>query len=96
MTHRVIFRLVFAVYVNTRRTERSYRNGKVQLGYIQFENGLTSAGKESLIISKSIEEECTMGNFTGVCLVTWPWMQAKLEFTLLQYRPLSFSHVNAV
>ena len=30
-----------------------------------------------------------------VCLVTWPWMPARLEVTLLWYRPLCFSHLNA-
>jgi len=24
-----------------------------------------------------------IGHFTVVCLVTWPWMQARLEVTLL-------------
>ena len=36
-----------------------------------------------------------IGQFTVVCLVTWPWMQARLKVTLLWYRPLYFSHVNA-
>ena len=36
-----------------------------------------------------------IGHFTVVCLVTWPWMQARLELSLLWYRPLCFSHVNA-
>ena len=35
-----------------------------------------------------------IGHFTVVCLVTWPWMQARLKVTLLWYRPLCFSHVN--
>ena len=36
----------------------------------------------------------TIGHFTVACLVTWPWMQARLEVTLLWYKPLCFSHVN--
>ena len=36
-----------------------------------------------------------IGQFTAVSLVTWPWMQARLKVTLLWYRPLYFSHVNA-
>ena len=42
---------------------------------------------------KAIHE--TIDHFTVVSLVTWPWMQARLEVTLLWYRPLCFSHVNA-
>ena len=41
------------------------------------------------------EEYKWIGHFTVVCLVTWPWMQVRLEVTMLWYRPLCFSHVNA-
>ena len=43
----------------------------------------------------SLNNQHIIGHFTVVCLVAWPWMQARLEVTLLWYRPLCFSHVNA-
>ena len=35
------------------------------------------------IISASLSTVYKIGHFTVVCLVTWPWMQTRLEVTLL-------------
>ena len=37
-----------------------------------------------------------IGHFTVVCLVTWPWMQARLVLTLFWYRPHCFYYANQV
>ena len=46
------------------------------------------------LIMRLDTSKCRIGHFTVVCLVTWQWMQARLEVTLLWYRSLCFSHVN--
>ena len=58
---------------------------------IQPQTRLKHVKKNSCYYATIVE----IGHFTAVSLVTWPCVQARLEVTLLWYRPLSFSQVNA-
>ena len=63
----------------------------ITINFVIRPNVSTNHWQMNLQINWTIQ----IGHFTVVYLVTWPWLQARLEVTLLWYRPLSFFHANA-